>query len=154
MSWSRFANFQSAPNAKTYPSLPDHITYFRLFLGLLCGLYFSFREYQQVYHPTTKYIMSGFIGIVASLNFIMFIPVMFVNFYLNADLDSFKGRLNFVGFFNGVSLALLIWILFFTWIHDKEEGILHQALLQDVIESVDSAIHVGMDSVLDTSQEF
>ena len=161
-SWSRFTAFQSAPNVKSYPNLPEHIIYFRLVLGLLCGLYFAFREYQQVYNPNTTYIMSGFVGIVASLNFVMFIPVMFVNFYLNADLDSFKGRLNFTGLINGVSLAILIWILAFTWVHDKEEMILNQALIQvaSVVGSGET-IHPGnldvpnvIESTLNAHEEF
>lgn len=80
--------------------------------------------------------MSGFVGIVASLNFIMFIPVMFVNFYLHADLDSYHGRLNFTGLVNGVSLAILIWTLFFTWVHENEEGILNQALIRGVFQTM------------------
>jgi len=156
MSWKKFTAFQSAPNAKSYPDLPEHITFFRLTLGLLCGLYFSFREYQQVYSPNTTYKMSGFVGIVVSLNLIMFIPIMFVNFYLNADLDSFKGRLNFAGWINGVSLAMLIWILAFTWVHEKEEGIfINQALI--VVETTSSAtLHVqtavgDLGSIIDSS---
>jgi len=138
MSWKRFTAFQSAPNVKSYPTLPDHITYLRLVLGVLCGFYFSFREYQQVYSSST-YQMSGYVGIIVSLNFIIFIPIMFVNFYLNADLDSYKGRVNFAGCVNGVSFALFIWILFFTWIHEVEEGILNQALMKYVVDSSSSS---------------
>ena len=115
--------------------------------------------------------MSGFVGIIASLNFIMFIPVMFVNFYLNADLDSFKGKLNFTGVTQGLSLALLIWILVFTWIHDKEEGMLSQALIHGAGDPLGPLTTVGsggmivntvnlgiattsMDSTLNVNEEF
>jgi hypothetical protein len=80
--------------------------------------------------------LNGPAGLIFGLNVITFIPILYMNYYLNVNTDTFKG-LNFAGVQNGVALMLLVWVLFFTMLHEDEEQILStaSALMNTIINS-------------------
>lgn len=128
MSWKKFTTFNSSPTATTYPELPQNITYLRLFLGLAYGISLAFRENI----PTTT--LNGSIGLIFGLNVVTFIPIIYMSFYLNVDTDSYK-NLNFAGVINGMATMILVWVIFFTMLHEDEEKILSNALLKVVLNN-------------------
>mmetsp|Transcript_16334 Transcript_16334/g.19960 ORF Transcript_16334/g.19960 Transcript_16334/m.19960 type:complete len:156 (+) Transcript_16334:160-627(+) len=122
MSWKKFTAFNSSPTASSYPDLPQSITYLRLFLGLAYGISLGFRENIPGTH------LNGSIGIIFGLNVVTFLPILYMSFYLNVDTDTYKG-LNFAGTFNGMAVMTLVWVIFFTMLHEEEEKILIDNLL-------------------------
>ncbi len=71
-----------------------------------------------------------------------------MNFYLNVDTDTYKG-LNFAGVINGMALMVLIWVVFFTMLHEDEEKIFADALLKVLVDGnngADSNISITEDS--------
>ena len=80
--------------------------------------------------------LNGPAGLIFGLNVITFIPILYMNYYLNVNTDTFKG-LNFAGVQNGIALMLLVWVLFFTMLHEDEEQILStaSALMNTIINS-------------------
>mmetsp|Transcript_10683 Transcript_10683/g.13508 ORF Transcript_10683/g.13508 Transcript_10683/m.13508 type:complete len:157 (-) Transcript_10683:139-609(-) len=142
MSWKKFTAFNSSPTSQTYPELPENITYLRLFLGLAYGISLAFRENI----PTTT--LNGSIGLIFGLNVVTFIPIIYMNFYLNVDTDTFQG-VNFAGVVNGMALMILIWVVFFTMLHEDEEKLFTDALVKAVmngtLNSGDSGTGVTVD---------
>lgn len=63
------------------------------------------------------------------INVITFIPVLYMKFYLNADMNSYKKNFTFIGCMNAFAVMLLVWILFFTMLHEDEEKTLSDGLL-------------------------
>mmetsp|Transcript_16449 Transcript_16449/g.24611 ORF Transcript_16449/g.24611 Transcript_16449/m.24611 type:complete len:151 (-) Transcript_16449:40-492(-) len=125
MSWKKFTAYKSSPSVDTYPSLPDAITWMRLFLGLTYGLSLGYRE------STCDSSLEGAIGLIMGLNVIVFLPILYLNFFLNAQTDSYKA-LNFQGSPNALALMMLIWTIFFTMLHENEENTLANAVIQTV----------------------
>lgn len=132
MSWKKFTAFNSSPTEKTYPNLPQNITYLRLFLGLAYGISLAFRENI----PNTT--LNGSAGLIFGLNVITFIPIFFMNYYLNVDTDAYKG-VTFAGVMNGMALMVLVWLIFFTMLHEEEEKILTDGLVLTRASGSDSA---------------
>ena len=86
------------------------------------------------------------------LNVITFFPIIYLNLYLNAQQDTYKssgGSLNFVGVQNAFALMMLLWITFYTMVHEEEEGALGRALVDVVVKSAGGDIDadVGSDGV-------
>ena len=96
--------------------------------GFVYGISLGFRESSQ--DPSIQ----GAMGIIFGVNVIMFLPIIYLNFYLNAEIDSYKG-LNFAGVQNGLALMMLIWIIFFTMLHEEEEMALNAAVVQSVVKA-------------------
>jgi len=138
MSLNKFLAFNSKPTIKSYSNLPQHITYLRLFLGFMYGLSLSFRENI----PTMN--INGGAGLIFGLNIITFIPIIYMNYYLNVDTDTFKG-VTFAGVANALALMLLVWIIFFTMLHEDEENMLTQGLIFSTSTS-DSSISGSEDN--------
>lgn len=141
MSWKKFTAFNSQPTSKSYPDLPQNITYLRLFLGLAYGISLAFRENIQ----STK--LSGGAGLIFGLNIVTFIPIIYMNYYLNVKEGAYKG-LNFAGVANGLALLVLVWVTFFTLLHEDEENYLSRGLVlsnvaQDGVEGLDGASSGG-----------
>eukprot|EP00559_Dactyliosolen_fragilissimus_P002550 CAMPEP_0184866996 /NCGR_PEP_ID=MMETSP0580-20130426/24631_1 /TAXON_ID=1118495 /ORGANISM="Dactyliosolen fragilissimus" /LENGTH=146 /DNA_ID=CAMNT_0027366979 /DNA_START=58 /DNA_END=498 /DNA_ORIENTATION=- len=112
MNWKKFTASNSRPTAVTYPDLPDDITWFRLVLGIIYGITLGCRE-------ISGENMKGSVGVLFGLNVIIFIPVLYLNFFLNANTDTYK-NLNFAGVSNSLALLLLIWTIVFTYLHENE----------------------------------
>jgi hypothetical protein len=102
--------------------------------GLAYGISLGFRENRN------DVTLQGTIGLIFGLNVITFLPIMYLNLYLNAQTDSYKG-LNFVGVPNALALMMLVWIIFFTMAHEEEEIAFGNAFIQSVVKSA-----VGDDS--------
>mmetsp|Transcript_1891 Transcript_1891/g.1792 ORF Transcript_1891/g.1792 Transcript_1891/m.1792 type:complete len:157 (-) Transcript_1891:82-552(-) len=114
--WIKVFKLNSQPNAITFPTLPDVIVYFRMIIALGYGISLGHRG--QV----------GGVGIMFGINCITFIPIMYLNFILNANVDSYTS-INFVGLPNAIALMLLIWIFMFTLEHEEDELALVSALV-------------------------
>lgn len=114
--------------------------------GLAYGVSLGFRE------STGDTSLQGFIGLMFGLNVITFFPIIYLNLYLNAQQDTYKssgGSLNFVGVQNAFALMMLLWITFYTMVHEEEEGALGRALVDVVVKSAGGDIDadVGSDGV-------
>ncbi len=74
-----------------------------------------------------------------------------MNYFLNIDTadgnSTYKG-LFFAGVVNGMALMVLVWVLFFTLIHEVDEGVFSDALISGV-DSVDSVVSAGGSSAND-----
>lgn len=120
--WKKFIAVNSKPNPQTYPELPESITWFRLFLGLAYGITLGFRESQSVVTVT------GAPGVMMGFNVVTFIPLLYMKLYLNVDFDSYD-KITFTGCMSGIAVFLLVWIFFFTMLHEDEEKALGGGLL-------------------------
>ena len=135
--WKQFTSINSKPTVTTYPGLPESITWFRLFLGLAYGITLGFRESQSVVTIT------GATGVMMGINVITFIPILYMKFYLNADTNSYK-NLTFIGCINGLAVMLLVWILFFTMLHEDEEKVLNDGIQNlNVSYTIDATSNAG-----------
>lgn len=106
---SKLSSFRSNPSHETFPELPDAILWIRIVLGVTYGISLGLRN--QV----------GFAGIMFATNVVTFLPILYINSYLNADTDSYKNGLNFVGVPNAMATCMLVWIIMFTHEHGEEE---------------------------------
>lgn len=97
-------------------------------IGLAYGVSLGYRE------SSDDQTLKGTIGLIFGLNVIAFLPIIYLNLYLNANIESYKG-MNFVGVQNALALMMLVWIIFFTMIHEEEE-IAFNALIQTVVKNV------------------
>jgi len=107
-------------------SLSNIIPYYTCNLsGLAYGLSLGYRE------SICDSSLEGTIGLIMGLNVIVFLPILYLNFFLNAQTDSYKA-LNFQGSPNAMALMMLIWTIFFTMLHENEENTLANAVIQTV----------------------
>ena len=73
------------------------------------------------------------LAIIMGMNIIMFLPVIWLNFFLNAKTDSYK-NLNFQGVPNALAMMMLIWIISFTAAHEEDEKLLAKALIEPIVK--------------------
>lgn len=121
MTLKKFLSFNSKPTSTTYPTLPENITYLRLFLGFTYGLSLALRE-------NLSQTLNGSAGLLFGLNVITFIPIVYMNYYLNVETETYNG-VNFVGVTNAMAFMVLVWVLFFTMLHEEEENVMIQGLV-------------------------
>ena len=78
-----------------------------------------------------------------------------MNFYLNAETDTYK-NLNFAGVTNGIAIMVLVWLTFFTMLHEKEESVLAEAFTTVIKETatgvIGEDISDGVDTVIEESE--
>lgn len=129
-SFKKFTACNSSPSALTYPQLPDSIIYLRIFLGIAYGTSLGYRE------NSTSVALTGAVGIVFGINVVVFIPILYLQFYLNAKIDSYKKSLNFVGVVNGLAAMLLVWVTLFTALHEMELEALGGAVVKSAVDVV------------------
>jgi len=98
-------------------------------IGLAYGISLGFRETSN---DTT---LTGSMGLIFGLNVVSFLPIVYLNFYLNAETDSYKA-LNFAGVPNALGVMMLTWIIFFTMHHGDEEKAMGNAVLLTVVKAV------------------
>jgi hypothetical protein len=65
----------------------------------------------------------------------MFLPILYLNLYLKANMDSYKA-IHFVGVQNGLAVMMLVWIIFYTMLHEDVETAFNDALMQSVEKNV------------------
>mmetsp|Transcript_15429 Transcript_15429/g.22602 ORF Transcript_15429/g.22602 Transcript_15429/m.22602 type:complete len:157 (-) Transcript_15429:158-628(-) len=128
MTWKKFTAYNSSPTVATYPELPENITILRLFLGLAYGISLGFRE------SSNDVTLKGAMGVIFGLNVITFLPIIYMNFYLNAATDTYK-HLNFAGVQNALAVMMLLWIICFTMIHEGMENELKSALVKGMVNA-------------------
>ena len=156
MTWKAFTTFQSSPTSSSFPNLPDYIIWLRIVLGVAYGISLGYREgastSDEVFQPQH---INGAIGILFGLNIITFVPTIYMNFYLNAETDTYK-NLNFAGVTNGIAIMVLVWLTFFTMLHEKEESVLAEAFTTVIKETatgvIGEDISDGVDTVIEESE--
>ena len=110
------AAFGSKPTEETFSELPKVLVWMRFVVGASYGYYLG-----------ANGVRSGVMPLQA-MNVIVFIPMMYLRFYLGAPQDAFASQSFFSGTFNAFALCMLIWITMFTAQHEAEESLLVQAL--------------------------
>lgn len=81
------------------------------------------------------------------INIIVFLPILYLTFYLNAQINSYKS-LNFAGVSNGLAAMLLVWVTCFTILHEAEVEVLGGAVVKTVVE-----VMVGEDTAVEVDVE-
>ena len=125
--FGKFISFGSRPTATTFPELPDCLIWLRFVLAVSYGIFYL--------GPTAMDNTRGATPLIMALNFISFAPMVYCMIILQADNDSFGGKLLFAGLPNAMALVLLIWIYFFTLNHEDEEQKL-KSLLVEIVTNV------------------
>ena len=115
----QFLSFGSKPTAESFPELPECITWMRFVLAVNYGIYMGL---------TVVNNEKGAIPLLMGLNFVAFSPLLYTMVVLQADSDSYQGKLLFAGLPNAMALVLLIWIYYYTLIHEEEEATLKRLL--------------------------
>lgn len=70
------------------------------------------------------------------LNFIAFVPILYCQTFLGADQESYGSKLLFSGIVQGLALAMLIWIYFYTDQHSEDEAVFTSAYSTFLTEEV------------------
>ena len=96
--------------------------------------------------------IGGSIGIIFGMNVITFFPVLYLKYYLNANTESYK-NLNFAGIPNALALMILVWTLFFTALHEKEEELFNIAVTNSAVHSITSD-EIVADTIVSDEPEF
>lgn len=115
----KFLSPGSKPTAESFPELPECITWMRFFLAVNYGIYMGFTVLDN---------SRGAVPLLMGLNFVAFAPMMYSMVVLQADNDSYAGKLLFVGLPNAMALVVLIWIYYYTMSHEEEEETLRRLL--------------------------
>jgi|AntRauTorckE5430_2_1112549.scaffolds.fasta_scaffold00742_1 hypothetical protein len=95
--------------------------------GLAYGISLGYREI------TFDATLGGSIGLIMGLNVIIFVPIVYLNYYLYAETSTYKA-LNFQGSPNALALMILIWTIFVTMLHENEENALTNAVIQTAVK--------------------
>ena len=111
------AAVNSKPTEETFPELPTVVVWLRFFLAAAYGTFLGINGAKGGYM------------VVQILNLIAFIPVMYCRLYLGTDSEAFGSQLLFVGLMPALALTMLIWIYFFTALHEESGGKLASLLI-------------------------
>ena len=103
--------------------LPLHLS------GLAYGITLGYRE--SIFDATLR----GSTGLIMGLNVIVFVPIVYLKIYLNAQTDTYKA-LNFQGIPNAFAFMMLIWTIFVTMLHENEETALTNAVIQTAVKVI------------------
>lgn len=125
--FGKFVSFGSRPNAETFRELPDCLVWTRFVLAISYGIFYLGSTASDNQRGATPMLMA--------LNFVSFAPMVYCMIVLQADSDSYGGKLLFSGLFNSMALVLLIWIYYYTLHHEEEEQKL-TSLLADIAAKV------------------
>jgi hypothetical protein len=98
--------FNSQPTEESFPELPTVLIWLRFGLATAYGCLLG-------YNGTRSVLM-----LIQTLNLLAFLPVMYCRMYLRISQDTFPMQTVFSGLFQGVALALLLWIYGFTAAHE------------------------------------
>ncbi len=121
--WILFLIPNSKPDVMTCPSLPEYMIWFRLVIGAAYGLSLGLRG------------QMGGVGLLFGLNAITFIPLLYVKFYLGANIESYQQSISLAGIPNAIALMLLLWIILFTMEHTHDEAALTSFLTKKMSEN-------------------
>jgi len=96
----------------------------RLLLGLCWGVSLGLRS------------VEGGLGIISGIGLIYFVPLLYVETFLKADLESYKTpNLNMTGVVNAIALLILAWATLYTWNNPD--------LLEQVVRASGDAVSSG-----------
>ena len=119
----KFAWIGSKPTPESFPELIDCIIGLRLILAISYGLYLG---------PTV-----GAVHALFGLNIVTFLPILYCQLILLADMDAFK-NIHFVGVPNALALLILVWILGYTrHFSEQELKLAASVVLQHVVAKQD-----------------
>lgn len=140
----KFLSPNSKPTMETFPELVDCIIWLRFALAVFFGFYAGNQAKN-----------GGGGNLLVALNFIAFPPAVYCQTFLAADQESYGTKLYFSGLFQGLALAVIIWIYFYTAFHDQEEAAFVEAFGNLVAGGGDAASDSGAgDSVIPEESEF
>ena len=140
----KFFSPNSKPTMETFPELIDCIVWLRFALAVFFGLWIGNESQNR-----------GGANIMFGLNFIAFLPILYCQTFLGADQDSYGSKLFFSGIVQGLALAMLIWIYFYTESHAEDEAVFaveFSKLLTD--DEVISPVILGDDPQIPEESEF
>ncbi|KAI2497156.1 hypothetical protein MHU86_17359 [Fragilaria crotonensis] len=95
----KFAAVGSKPTPESFPELEDCIVWLRFIIAIAYGTYLGSTP--------------GALACILGLNVITFIPVLYCQMILLADMDEYK-NLHFAGVLNALAMMILTWIFGFT----------------------------------------
>jgi len=102
----------SQPTEESFPELPTILIWMRFVLGAAYGTYIG-----------TQGIKSGTMALQC-LNLVAFLPWIYTRLYLGVGGEQFVSDALFAGTVQGVALALLIWVYFYTaQMEDQEQNL-------------------------------
>jgi len=139
----KFLSPNSKPNMDTFPELVDCIVWLRFALAVFFGLWIGNESQNR-----------GGANIMFGLNFIAFLPILYCQTFLGADQDSYGSKLYFSGIVQGLALALLIWIYFYTESHPEDEAVFASAFSKLLTDEVVISPVVGEEPQIPQESEF
>ena len=137
----KFLTPNSKPTMETFPELVDCIVWLRFVLAVFFGVWIGKQG-------------GGGSSILAILNFITFPPIFYCRTFLAADADSYGSKLYFSGVVQGLALATLIWVYFFTDSHTQDEAALASVLDNVAADQEVVSSNIGDDATMDVDSEF
>ena len=93
----KFITFGSAPTKDTFPDLPNYVTWLRLLVALLYGIYIG---------VSNQY---GGLGVFLGISMITFIPLSYIDIYLKGKTSTYE-KLTFAGVPNALAFLTLVWV--------------------------------------------
>ena len=127
----KFLSFGSKPNAENFKELPDCLVWMRFVLAISYGVFYLGASSVENKQGATPLLMA--------LNFVSFGPMIYCMLILQADNESYGGKLFFAGLPNAMALVLLIWIYYYTLNHEEEEQKL-AGLLSDLASKAAASV--------------
>jgi hypothetical protein len=119
----KFASIGSKPTPESFPELIDCVIWLRFVLAVSYGLYLG---------PTL-----GAVNALFGLNLVTFLPILYCQLILVADMDAFKS-IHFAGVPNALALLILTWTLGFTrHFSEQEMKFVASVVLQRVVVNHD-----------------
>ena len=140
---AKFLSPNSKPTMETFPELVDCIIWVRFALAVFFGFYAGNQAKN-----------GGGSNLLVGLNFIAFPPAVYCQTFLAADQESYGTKLYFSGLFQGLALAVIIWVYFYTAAHEQEEAAFVAAFGNLVGSAGENVAESGGDSVMPEEFEF
>ena len=119
----KFASIGSKPTPESFPELIDCVIWLRFLLAVSYGLYLGSTV--------------GAVHVLFGLNLVTFLPILYCQLILVADMDAFKS-IHFAGVPNALALLILMWTLGFTrHFSEQELKLAASVVLQQVVAKQD-----------------
>ena len=113
----KFLSPNSKPTLETFPELVDCVIWLRFSLAIFYG-FWAGKQHSSV----------GSGNILVAFNLITFPPIFYCQTFLGASHESYGSKLFFSGVIQGLALAILIWVYYYTESHEQGESALALAL--------------------------
>ena len=128
--WSKFADPYSRPTFESFPELPECVTLVRFFVGVVYGFSLGYRD------------MTGGIGILMGASAVMFLPLIYVEQFLKAQVSNYPSNVAMAGVVQGMAAMVLVWVTIYTMMHEdlEKEIVLHSASIPEESTVVEPSI--------------